>query len=67
MKGLLSLVFVSIALLQTTVAVPTAASARRGIVIARTPEIETKDLEERGYVRNTDSDPKYKNGDDYDE
>ncbi|KAG1861324.1 hypothetical protein F4604DRAFT_1788395 [Suillus subluteus] len=50
MKGLLSLVLVSIALLQTTAAVP-AASARRGIVITRTPEIETKDLEGRSYLR----------------
>lgn len=49
MKGLLSLVLVSIALLQTTAAVPTA-SARRGIVITRTPEIEAKDLEERRYI-----------------
>ncbi|KAG1850338.1 hypothetical protein DFJ58DRAFT_914695 [Suillus subalutaceus] len=50
MKGFLSLVLVSIALLQTTAAVPTA-SARRSIVIARTPEIETKDLEGRSFIR----------------
>ncbi|KAG1861325.1 DNA polymerase family A-domain-containing protein [Suillus subluteus] len=50
MKGLLSLALVSIALLQTIAAVPTA-SARRGIVIIRTPEIETRDLEGRNYIR----------------
>ncbi|KAG2038463.1 hypothetical protein BDR03DRAFT_1009912 [Suillus americanus] len=62
MKGLLSLVLVSIALLQTAAAVP-AAPLRRGIVITRTPEIEAKDLEERSFIRYASGDSVYHTSD----
>ncbi|KAG1876356.1 hypothetical protein F4604DRAFT_1924646 [Suillus subluteus] len=63
MKGFLSLILVSIALLQTAAAAPAVSErsqavkksegeqkTRRGIVITDSPEIETKDVEKRNFI-----------------